>query len=285
MESRILFGNEARSALFEGIKELSDAVTTTLGPLGHTVVLNRGYNLPYVTKDGVTVARAYETNDTVKGMGAMLVKMAAAKTCDEAGDGTTTTVLLARRIIEEGIKSLSQDKNVNVREFRRGMEDGLQIALDKLKSLSHTIAEDDFDTIRKIALVSANGDEEIAEMIVNAVSQVGRDGVITVEESPNRSEMTVEVTTGFHWNKGLISPYFVTDPERVECVLDNPYIMVLNNRINYLQEIVNVVQDVYTEHRALLIVAPDRKGSWLWSDTEGTDGGFGVSCRHDCNGR
>ena len=257
MESRILFGNEARSALFEGIKELSDAVTTTLGPLGHTVVLNRGYNLPYVTKDGVTVARAYETNDTVKGMGAMLVKMAAAKTCDEAGDGTTTTVLLARRIIEEGIKALSERENVNVREFRKGMEDGLQIALDKLRSLAHTIAEDDFDTIRKIALVSANGDEEIAEMIVNAVSQVGKDGVITVEESPNRSEMTVEVTTGFHWNKGLISPYFVTDPERVECVLDNPYIMVLNNRINYLQEIVNVVQDVYTEHRALLIVAPD----------------------------
>lgn len=257
MESRILFGNEARSALFEGIKELSDAVTTTLGPLGHTVVLNRGYNLPYVTKDGVTVARAYETNDTVKGMGAMLVKMAAAKTCDEAGDGTTTTVLLARRIIEEGINALNRSKNVNVRDFRRGMEDGLQIALDKLKFLSHTIAEDDFDTIRKIALVSANGDEEIAEMIVNAVSQVGRDGVITVEESPNRSEMTVEVTTGFHWNKGLISPYFVTDPERVECVLDNPYIMVLNNRINYLQEIVNVVQDVYTEHRALLIIAPD----------------------------
>ena len=257
MESRILFGNEARSALFEGIKELSDAVTTTLGPLGHTVVLNRGYNLPYVTKDGVTVARAYETNDTVKGMGAMLVKMAAAKTCDEAGDGTTTTVLLARRIIEEGIKSLSQDRNVNVREFRRGMEDGLRIALDKLKSLSHTIAEDDFDTICKIALVSANGDEEIAEMIVNAVSQVGKDGVITVEESPNRSEMSVEVTTGFHWNKGLVSPYFVTDPERIECVLGNPYIMVLSGRINYLQEIVNVVQDVYTEHRPLLIVAPD----------------------------
>lgn len=258
MESRILFGKEVREALFEGIRELSDAVTTTLGPLGHTVVLNRGYNLPYVTKDGVTVARAYETNDTVKGMGAMLVKMAAAKTCDEAGDGTTTTVLLARRIIEEGIKSLSSgDKFMNAREFRKGMEDGLQIALDKLKFLSHTIAEDDFDTIRKIALVSANGDEEIAELIVNAVSQVGRDGVITVEESPNRSEMSVEVTTGFHWNKGLISPYFVTDPERVECVLDNPYIMVLNNRINYLQEIVNVVQDVYTEHRALLIVAPD----------------------------
>lgn len=257
MESRILFGKEAREALFEGIRELSDAVTTTLGPLGHTVVLNRGYNLPYVTKDGVTVARAYETNDTVKGMGAMLVKMAAAKTCDEAGDGTTTTVLLARRIIEEGINALNRSKNVNVRDFRRGMEDGLQIALDKLKSLSHIIEEDGFDTIRKIALVSANGDEEVAEMIVNAVSQVGKDGVITVEESPNCSEMTVEVTTGFHWNKGLISPYFVTDPERVECVLDNPYIMVLNNRINYLQEIVDVVKDVYTEHRPLFIIAPD----------------------------
>ena len=256
MESRILFGREAREALFEGIRELSDAVTTTLGPLGHTVVLNRGYNLPYVTKDGVTVARAYETNDTVKGMGAMLVKMAAAKTCDEAGDGTTTTVLLARKMIEEGIKSLN-GRNVSARDFRRGMEDGLQVALDKLKSLSHAIADDDFDTIRKIALVSANGDEEVAEMIVNAVSQVGRDGVITVEESPNRSEMSVEVTTGFHWNKGLISPYFVTDAERIECVLDNPYLLVLNNRINYLQEIVNVVQDVYSEHRALLIVAPD----------------------------
>lgn len=256
MESRILFGKEAREALFEGIRELSDAVTTTLGPLGHTVVLNRGYNLPYVTKDGVTVARAYETNDTVKGMGAMLVKMAAAKTCDEAGDGTTTTVLLARKMIEEGIKSLN-GRNVSARDFRRGMEDGLQVALDKLKSLSHTIADDDFDTIRKIALVSSNGDEEVAEMIVNAVSQVGRDGVITVEESPNRSEMSVEVTTGFHWNKGLISPYFVTDAERIECVLDNPYILILNNRINYLQEIVNVVQDVYSEHRALLIVAPD----------------------------
>lgn len=261
MESKILFGNEARQAMLDGIAELADAVTTTLGPLGHTVVINRGYNLPYVTKDGVTVARAYETDDVKKGMGAMLVKLASAKTCDEAGDGTTTTVLLARRIIEYGMNILNDrtsfPKGVNVRNFRKGMEDGLQMALEKLLELSHKIGENDFDTIRKIAMVSANGDEEIAEMIVEAIGKVGKDGVITVEESPNHSEMSVEVTTGFHWNKGISSHLFITDPERLECVLDNPYILILSNRINFFQELTAPVQTAYAEKRPLLIVAPD----------------------------
>lgn len=257
MESKILFGSDARQAMFEGIRELSDAVTTTLGPLGHTVILNRGYHYPHVTKDGVTVANAYATESVEKGLGAMLIQQAASKTCDEAGDGTTTTVLLARKMIEYGIDVLGSDRKVSAREFRRGMQDALQIALDKLNGLTNKVGEKDFDTIRRIALVSANGDEEVAEMIVEAIQNVGKDGVITVEESPNRSEMSVEVTTGFHWNKGLTSHYFATNLERMECVLERPFILVLSQRVNSFQEIVAMVQTAYTEKRPLLIVAPD----------------------------
>lgn len=257
MESKILFGSDARQAMFEGIRELSDAVTTTLGPLGHTVILNRGYHYPHVTKDGVTVANAYATESVEKGLGAMLIQQAASKTCDEAGDGTTTTVLLARKMIEYGIDVLGSDRKVSAREFRRGMQDALQIALDKLNGLTNKVGEKDFDTIRRIALVSANGDEEVAEMIVEAIQNVGKDGVITVEESPNRSEMSVEVTTGFHWNKGLTSHYFATNLERMECVLERPLILVLSQRVNSFQEIVAMVQTAYTEKRPLLIVAPD----------------------------
>ena len=257
MESKILFGSDARQAMFEGIRELSDAVTTTLGPLGHTVILNRGYHYPHVTKDGVTVANAYATESVEKGLGAMLIQQAASKTCDEAGDGTTTTVLLARKMIEYGIDVLGSDRKVSAREFRRGMQDALQIALDKLNGLTNKVGEKDFDTIRRIALVSANGDEEVAEMIVEAIQNVGKDGVITVEESPNRSEMSVEVTTGFHWNKGLMSHYFATNLERMECVLERPFILVLSQRVNSFQEIVAMVQTAYTEKRPLLIVAPD----------------------------
>ena len=257
MESKILFGNDARAALFGGVRELSDAVTTTLGPMGHTVVINRGYNLPYMTKDGVTVARAYETEDVVKGMGAMLIKMAAAKTCDEAGDGTTTTVLLARKMIENGIDFLANSDEVNIREFRRGMEDALAVALARLKDLAVKVPEGDYETLRKIALISSNGDEEVADMITNAIGAVGRDGVITVEDAAGKSDMSVAVTSGFHWSKGLLSHHFVTDPERIECALDSPYVLILSNRINYYQELAAVVQTVYTEHRPLLIVAPD----------------------------
>lgn len=252
-----MFGSDARQAMFEGIRELSDAVTTTLGPLGHTVILNRGYHYPHVTKDGVTVANAYATESVEKGLGAMLIQQAASKTCDEAGDGTTTTVLLARKMIEYGIDVLSSDRKVSTREFRRGMQDALQTALDKLNGLTNKVGEKDFDTIRRIALVSANGDEEVAEMIVEAIQNVGKDGVITVEESPNRSEMSVEVTTGFHWNKGLTSHYFATNLERMECVLERPLILVLSQRVNSFQEIVATVQTAYTEKRPLLIVAPD----------------------------
>lgn len=257
MESKILFGSDARQAMFEGIRELSDAVTTTLGPLGHTVILNKGYHYPHVTKDGVTVANAYATESVEKGLGAMLIQQAASKTCDEAGDGTTTTVLLARKMIESGINVLRNNRKVSAREFRRGMQDALQIALDKLNGLTNKVGEKDFDTIRRIALVSANGDEEVAEMIVEAIQNVGKDGVITVEESPNRSEMSVEVTTGFHWNKGLVSHYFATNLERMECVLERPLILVLSQRVNSFQEIVATVQTAYTDKRPLLIVAPD----------------------------
>lgn len=255
MDIKILYDEEAREGLYKGVKSITRAVASTLGPKGHTVIIDKGYGIPHVTKDGVTVARAYDIDDTVARMGATLVKMAAAKTCDEAGDGTTTATILTEAIIRLGMDKLHSIKSP--REFKEGIENACTEAVDVFNSLRQEIEPDDFARLKQIATISANGDEEIGEIITSAISQVGNDGIITVEEGDNTSEITVDITTGFQWNKGLLNPYFVTDPERVECVLDNPYVLVMGQKINYPQEILPIVQTVYTAKRALLIVAPD----------------------------
>ena len=255
MESKILFKKQAQEALFGGIKEVTEAVSATLGPKGHTVIIDKGYGIPHITKDGVTVARSYDTNDPIKRMGATLVKTVAAKTCDEAGDGTTTATILTYSLINGGMKVFEQV--TDPRQFKRGIEDAKDSAITYIKSVAKEVGSQDFEKILQVATISANGDEEIGSIITEAISKVGDNGVITVEESSKTGETYVEVTTGFQWEKGLTNPYFVTDPERVEAVLDKPYVLIWGQSINYPQEILQIVQNVYTAKRSLLIVAPN----------------------------
>lgn len=255
MNVRILFKKDAQEALFQGIDELADAVSSTLGPKGHSVIIDRGFGVPHITKDGVTVARAYDTDDTMKRMGATLVKTVAAKTCDEAGDGTTTATILTRALIKHGMEVLPNVKNPQ--RFKQGMEAAKSEAVKFMQVMAKGIGEEDFDRVRQIATISSNGDEEVGCIITEAIGKVGNDGVITVEESSKGNETTVEVTTGFQWEKGLVNPYFVTDPERMECVLDKPYILIFGQNINYPQEILPIIQTVYSAKRSVLIVAPN----------------------------
>lgn len=255
MNMRILFKKDAQEALFQGIDELADAVSSTLGPKGHSVIIDKGYGVPHITKDGVTVARAYDTDDTMKRMGATLVKTVAAKTCDEAGDGTTTATILTRALIKHGMEVLPNVKNPQ--RFKQGMEAAKSEAVKFIQVMAKEIGEEDFDRVRQIATISSNGDEEVGCIITEAIGKVGNDGVITVEESSKGNETTVEVTTGFQWEKGLVNPYFVTDPERIEAVLDKPYILIFGQNINYPQEILPIIQTVYSAKRSVLIVAPN----------------------------
>lgn len=255
MNVRILFKKDAQEALFQGVDELADAVSSTLGPKGHSVIIDKGYGVPHITKDGVTVARAYDTDDTMKRMGATLVKTVAAKTCDEAGDGTTTATILTRALIKHGMEVLPNVKNPQ--RFKQGMEAAKSEAVKFMQVMAKEIGEEDFDRVRQIATISSNGDEEVGCIITEAIGKVGNDGVITVEESSKGNETTVEVTTGFQWEKGLVNPYFVTDPERIEAVLDKPYILIFGQNINYPQEILPIIQTVYSAKRSVLIVAPN----------------------------
>ena len=255
MNVRILFKKDAQEALFQGIDELADAVSSTLGPKGHSVIIDKGYGVPHITKDGVTVARAYDTDDTMKRMGATLVKTVAAKTCDQAGDGTTTATILTRALIKHGMEVLPNVKNPQ--RFKQGMEAAKSEAVKFMQVMAKEIGEEDFDRVRQIATISSNGDEEVGCIITEAIGKVGNDGVITVEESSKGNETTVEVTTGFQWEKGLVNPYFVTDPERIEAVLDKPYILIFGQNINYPQEILPIIQTVYSAKRSVLIVAPN----------------------------
>lgn len=255
MNVKILFKTKAQQALFAGIEELAEAVASTLGPKGHSVIIDRGFGVPHITKDGVTVARAYDTDDTMKRMGATLVKTVAAKTCDEAGDGTTTATILTRALIKHGMEVLPNVKNPQ--RFKQGMEAAKSEAVKFMQVMAKEIGEEDFDRVRQIATISSNGDEEVGCIITEAIGKVGNDGVITVEESSKGNETTVEVTTGFQWEKGLVNPYFVTDPERIEAVLDKPYILIFGQNINYPQEILPIIQTVYSAKRSVLIVAPN----------------------------
>jgi chaperonin GroEL len=255
MNVEILFKQEAQKKLYEGAAELAEAVSATLGPVGHTVIIDKGYGIPHVTKDGVTVARAYDTSDPMKRMGATLVKTVAAKTCDEAGDGTTTATILATALMMEGMEVMPSIKNPQM--FKKGIETAKDRAVDFIQQMSTPIEEGEFDRVLQIATISANGDKEIGTIISEAIGKVSNDGVITVEESSKTDETTVEVTTGFQYEKGLVNPYFVTDPERMECVLDKPYVLVFGQNINYVQEILPIVQTVYSAKRGLLIIAPN----------------------------
>ena len=257
MAKQIKYGEDARRALEKGVNALADTVKITLGPKGRNVVLDKKYGSPLITNDGVTIAKEIELEDAFENMGAQLVKEVSTKTNDVAGDGTTTATLLAQAIVREGLRNLAAGANPMV--LKRGIEAGVEAAVEGLAELSKPITGK--QSIAQVASISA-GDETIGELISEAMETVGKDGVITVEESKT---MKTEMTTveGMQFDRGYASAYMVTDTEKMEAVLDNPYILITDKKISNIQEILPVLEQVVQGGRKLLIIAEDVEGEAL----------------------
>ncbi|MBL0389214.1 chaperonin GroEL [Tumebacillus sp. ITR2] len=254
MAKEIKFNEEARRAMLRGVDVLADAVKVTLGPRGRNVVLEKKFGSPLITNDGVTIAKEIELEDAFENMGAQLVKEVATKTNDVAGDGTTTATVLAQALIREGLKNVTA--GANPIGLRRGIEKAVRAAVEEIKAISTPITGK--ESIANVAAISA-GDDEIGQQIAEAMEKVGQDGVITVEES--RGFLTeVEVVEGMQFDRGYISPYMVTDADKMEAVLDEPYILVTDKKIGNIQEILPVLERVVQSGRPLLIIAEDVEG-------------------------
>ena len=251
MAKQIKTGDEARKALERGVNTLADTVKITLGPKGRNVVLDKKYGTPLITNDGVTIAKEVELEDPFENMGAQIVKEVSTKTNDIAGDGTTTACLLAQAIIREGLRNVTSGANPMV--VRKGIEKATQTAVDHLKSISKKV--DNSTAISQVASISAS-DEKIGALIAEAMNKVGKDGVITVEESKT---MTTDLTftEGMQFDRGYASPYMCTDTEKMEAVLDNPVILITDNKISNIQEILPLLEKIVSQGLKLLIIADD----------------------------
>ncbi len=254
----IIFSNEARQKIKAGVDKLANAVKATMGPGGRNVVLERKFGSPLVTKDGVTVAKEIELPDPVENIGAQLVKEVAQKTADKAGDGTTTATVLAQAIYSDGLKFVTAGENAI--EIKRGIDEAVKVIVDELKKIAKPVETK--EQIAQVATISANYDREIGELIAEAMDKVGKEGVITVEEAKGL-ETTLEVVEGMQFDRGYLSPYFVTDPEKMECVLENPYILIYGKKISNIRELLPVLEQVAREGRPLLIIAEDVEGEAL----------------------
>ncbi|MCL5735478.1 MAG: chaperonin GroEL, partial [Actinobacteria bacterium] len=254
---QLLYGEEARRALERGVNILADAVKVTLGPKGRYVVLDKKFGSPTITNDGVTIAREIEIEDVFENQGAQLVREVATKTNDIAGDGTTTATLLAQAIVREGLKNVAA--GANPMAIKRGIERAVDAAAEEIKSMSKEI--EGKEDIARVATISAD-DREIGDVIADAIEKVGKDGVVNVEES-NTFGMDLEFTEGMQFDKGYISPYFVTDAERMEAVLDEPYMLIANRKIGSVQDLLPVLEKVIQSGKALLIIAEDVEGEAL----------------------
>jgi chaperonin GroEL len=258
MPKIIAFDEQARRALESGMNQLADAVAVTLGPKGRNVVLEKKWGAPTITKDGVSVAKDIELEDPYEKIGAELVKEVAKKTDDVAGDGTTTATVLARAMVREGLKNVAA--GANPMDLKRGIEAAVEAAVNSIHALAVDI--DDKDQIAKVASISANNDTEIGEAIAEAMDKVGRDGVITVEES-NTFGIETDFVEGMRFDKGYISPYFVTDPERMEAVLDDAYVLIVSSKVSAVRDLVPVLEKVMQGGKPLVIVAEDVEGEAL----------------------
>ena len=258
MAKQIKFDAEARQKILAGVEKLSNAVTSTLGPSGRNVILDKKFGSPQITKDGVTVAKEIELPDPFENMGAQMVKEVASKTNDVAGDGTTTATLLAESIYREGLKNLTA--GANAMALKRGIDKATAAVVDAIAKQSKKVKT--ADEIAQVATLSANGDEEIGKMISEAMDKVGKEGTITVEEAKTL-ETTLDVVEGMQFDKGYLSPYFVTDPEEMECVLENPYILLFEKKISNLQDMLPLLQSVAKTGRPLMIIAEDVEGEAL----------------------
>ncbi|MCI0483625.1 MAG: chaperonin GroEL [candidate division NC10 bacterium] len=255
---QLLYDEEARRATLRGIDKLSKAVKATLGPKGRNVVLDKKWGAPTITKDGVTVAKEIELEDPFENMGAQMVKEVASKTSDVAGDGTTTATVLAEAIYREGHKNVTA--GANPMALKRGIEKAVEAVVAELKKLS--IATKGKKEISQVATISANNDATIGNLIAEAMEKVGKDGVITVEEA-KVMETNLEVVEGMQFDRGYLSPYFVTDPERMECVLENPYLLIHEKKISNMRELLPVLEQIAKLGRPLVIIAEDVEGEAL----------------------
>jgi len=261
MAKLIKFDIKAREELKKGVDQLSDAVKVTLGPKGRNVILDKKYGAPHITKDGVTVAREVELEDEFQNIGAQLVKEVASKTNDDAGDGTTTATVLAQAIITEGLKNVAA--GANPMDVKRGIDKAVKVVVDGIKEQSQEVG-DDFGKIENVARISANNDEKIGELIAEAMKKVNKDGVITVEEAKG-TDTRVEVVEGMQFDRGYISPYFVTNADKMACEMERPYILIFDKKISGLKDILPLLQGALQEHRPMLIIAEDVDGEALAS--------------------
>jgi chaperonin GroEL len=257
MAKQILFSEEARRSMLRGVDTLANAVKVTLGPKGRNVVLEKKFGSPLITNDGVTIAKEIELEDAFENMGAQLVKEVATKTNDVAGDGTTTATVLAQAMIREGLKNVTSGANPMV--IRKGIEKAVRAAVEEIKSISKTIETK--ESIAQVAAISA-ADEEIGQLIAEAMEKVGKEGVITVEESKGFNT-ELDVVEGMQFDRGYISPYMVTDTEKMQAVLENPYILITDKKISNIQDILPVLEKVVQQGKSLLIIAEDLEGEAL----------------------
>src|SRR5438477_1402850 len=252
------FNTEARARLKRGVDQLADAVKVTLGPKGRNVVIDKKFGSPTVTKDGVTVAKEVELDDEIENMGAQMVKEVATKTSDRAGDGTTTATVLAQAIYREGLKSVTA--GANPMALKRGIENAVETVVTELKKIS--VPTSGRKDIKQVATISANGDAEIGDKIADAMDKVGKDGVITVEEAKSL-ETTLETVDGMQFDRGYLSPYFITDPEKMECTIEDAYILIYDKKISTMKDLLPVLEKVAQSGRPMLIVAEDVEGEAL----------------------
>ena len=258
MAKRILFGMDAREKIREGVNILADAVKVTLGPKGRNVAYEKSFGSPGITKDGVTVAKEIELKDNLQNMGAQIVREVASKTADIAGDGTTTATVLAQAIFREGNKYVTA--GANPMELKRGIDKAVIEAIEFIKSKAKKV--DSKKEIEQVATVSSNSDATIGTLIAEAMERVGRDGVITVEEAKGMHD-ELEVVEGMQFDRGYLSPYFVTDHEKMETVLNDPFILIVEKKVSSMKSLLPVLESVAKSGRPLLIIAEDVEGEAL----------------------
>ena len=253
MSKEILFNIEARDQLKKGVDELANAVKITLGPKGRNVVIEKKFGSPHITKDGVTVAKEIELEDAKQNLGAQLVKEVASKTGDQAGDGTTTATVLAQSIVSVGLKNVTA--GANPMDLKRGIDKAVAQVVESIKAQSEVVG-DNYDKIEQVATVSANNDAEIGKLIADAMRKVSKDGVITIEEAKG-TDTTIDIVEGMQFDRGYISPYFVTNTEKMEVEQEKPYVLIYDKKISNLKELLPILEPAVQSGRPLLIIAED----------------------------
>ena len=257
MAKDIVYREDARAAIMRGVNALADAVKVTLGPRGRNVILDKKFGSPLITKDGVTVAKEIDLKDPMENLGARMVREVASKTSDVAGDGTTTATVLAQAMLREGLKNVTA--GANPMALKLGIEKAVAVVVEELKKLSKPVKG---KMIAQVGTISANSDETIGTIIAEAMEKVGKDGVITVEESKSM-ETSLEVVEGMRFDRGYLSPYFVTDPERMEVVLEDPYILIYEKKISSMKDLLPILEKIAQQGKPLLIVAEEVEGEAL----------------------